>query len=197
VLSARRSLWRGVMQASFMNMRAEARRPSFDAADVERLRRLPPAYGRAVPDEVDIATFLVEARAVAARIVENDPDDGRRPYRRALVASLERGIELFEHTDDAFREAYVALEKARLRLDPPVRERAARHAPVLAMVTHALRTYDERMLLDANTWLAGLEVPVALLVAQVVRKENNLAIADDLRCRAFNALRVELRRRSA
>jgi hypothetical protein len=184
-----------MQQHTFSSMGAEeTRAPSFTPEAEQRLRELPAVYARPVPDDVELTDFLGAARELVSRIVKNDADDQRRPYRRAIASEIELAIELFEHTDEAWRAAVVALDKARLRLDPAERERAACHAPVLAM--HGTRSYDEKSLYEANRWLASLDVPAALLVARVVRRENELALADDLRCRAFHSLRITLRRRS-
>ncbi len=159
-----------------------------------RLLELPPIYARPIPNDVQLPAVLHEARALALRIEDNDPDDAQRSHRRALVDELERGADLLEQTDEALARAIVTLEKERIRIAPAERERAARHALVLVAATHGRGAPDERALFEATAWLGGLDAATSARVIVVMRREKEVQDADELRRRAYHALRVTMSR---
>jgi hypothetical protein len=127
------------------------------------------------------------ARAVVRSLDEH-------PHFAGLVTDLEACADALERADARVHGAIAALGKATLALAPPERERAAQHAPVLAAAMRPAAPLDERAVWDAHEWVAALDPSVAARAVVVVRREHGLIDAEELRGRAYHALRVALRR---
>jgi hypothetical protein len=175
------------MQSTFSFLQRAAR-PGPAETDVERrLRELPPVYARPVPADVDVADVVGTARAVVRSLEDH-------PHVAGLVTELDACADALERADARVHGAIAALGKATLALDPPERERAARHAPVLAAAMRPAAPLDERAVWDAHAWVEALAPSVAARAVAVVRREHDLVDAEELRGRAYHALRVALRR---
>ncbi len=172
-------------QLPFRGARAEADHD-------RRLRALPAAYARPIPPDVDVESAVGEARTLAARIEANDSaGDAHRPQRRARVDALDAGADALERADARMTHAVLDFARACVALEPRMRTIAARYAAVLARAARG--SVDDRQLWDAHAWLGSLDPALAAKVVVVVRREQQVADAEDLRRRAYHALAVRLR----
>jgi hypothetical protein len=175
------------MQRTFSFLKRAARRGPAETDVERRLRELPPIYARPLPADVDVPDVVGTARAVARSLDEH-------PHVGGLVTDLDAGADALERADARVQGAIAALGKATLALDTPERERAARHAPVLAAAMVPGASLDERAVWDAHAWASALDPSVVARAVAVVRREHDLVGAEELRGRAYQALRVALRR---
>jgi hypothetical protein len=156
--------------------------PTLDSEEIARLRELPPVFARPIEDDDDIPRLIADAMTVAT----TTEDAGIE--RRALGAALVRRAHILEQAADELALTVRMLDRARTRLGPNERDRAAIYGPVLAIATHPRGETDERTLHKAAVWLGSLDGSTAARAIEALRRERAVLEADDLRCRAYHAL---------